>query len=286
MTGAARTGTDASGTGARAVWRPEDVARLEEPRIAAGVSSVAVESGAWLGGVMCRAEPGSWVNQALGGVGMNGETPSEDDIAALRGFFEPHGIEPKVEVTPFVTKAFWRAMGEAGFRVKAVEALFSCVLEGWEPAIAAPAGVVVRAIDKDDEAAVERACRFGHRAFAGVEPNEGDMRTLRAMFAFEGSHGLAAEIDGELVGIGMTDVIGEVAALYFGCTHADYRRRGVQTALLLARLAHAKSLGSKVATIGGEPSQATERNALRVGFTPCYSKVALVRPGEGLQTSQ
>jgi GNAT superfamily N-acetyltransferase len=70
---------------------------------------------------------------------------------------------------------------------------------------------------------------------------------------------------------------GDTGYLDWGATHADFRRRGSQTALLNARLRHAFAAGcSRVVTMTGEAvsgdPQYSYRNILRAGFTECYCR--------------
>jgi ribosomal protein S18 acetylase RimI-like enzyme len=60
-------------------------------------------------------------------------------------------------------------------------------------------------------------------------------------------------------------------------TLADFRGRGLQTALLRARLAAAAEAGCEYAVVvtqGGTPSQ---RNCERLGFRVAYSKVTVIK---------
>jgi GNAT superfamily N-acetyltransferase len=61
-----------------------------------------------------------------------------------------------------------------------------------------------------------------------------------------------------------------------------FRRRGIQQALMAARLEHAASRGARFATIGARPGIPTNRNAMRMGFRLAYTKVVLVKPGPAL----
>ncbi len=74
----------------------------------------------------------------------------------------------------------------------------------------------------------------------------------------------------------------KAAALFALAVLPAYRRRGVQQALIAARLRAAAEAGATVVTISALPGVATERNARRMGFQVAYTKVVLVRPGAGL----
>ena len=60
------------------------------------------------------------------------------------------------------------------------------------------------------------------------------------------------------------------------------RRKGVQQALIAARLRVLRDRGVFLATIGSRPGEGTERNVWRMGFQVAYTKVVLVKPEKGL----
>jgi GNAT superfamily N-acetyltransferase len=96
---------------------------------------------------------------------------------------------------------------------------------------------------------------------------------------------LLASLDGEPVGAAALDLAGDLAGLYFGAVIPSARRQGIQRALMEYRLQIARDRGCRVATVGTLPGVATERNARRCGFGPCYTRAALVRPAPGLVPS-
>jgi GNAT superfamily N-acetyltransferase len=67
--------------------------------------------------------------------------------------------------------------------------------------------------------------------------------------------------------------------------HADFRRRGIQQALIAARLEFARERGCRIATIGSRPGAGTERNVRRFGFQVAYTKAIVAQPGPGLVES-
>jgi len=68
-------------------------------------------------------------------------------------------------------------------------------------------------------------------------------------------------------------------------TSEKFRNRGLQRALMIARLSAAQQSNCKYATIGSKPDSPTGRNALRLGFQVAYTKSILIRPGPGLLAS-
>lgn len=73
-------------------------------------------------------------------------------------------------------------------------------------------------------------------------------------------------------------------AILFGLSVLpEYRKRGIQQAMIGERLRIARQEGAHFATISARPGVATERNARRMGFEVAYTKAIVVRPGAGLR---
>lgn len=70
-----------------------------------------------------------------------------------------------------------------------------------------------------------------------------------------------------------------VAQLTGAATAPAHRRRGVQTALLSARLADAAAAGCDVAVITTQPASTSQENAQRRGFDLLYTRAILVKGG-------
>lgn len=62
-------------------------------------------------------------------------------------------------------------------------------------------------------------------------------------------------------------------------THPQFRRRGVQQALLQARLVAAVQAGCDLATVQRPPGTGSQRNVLRAGFGLMYTAVRFMQPG-------
>ncbi|WP_433303550.1 GNAT family N-acetyltransferase [Actinoplanes sp. CA-030573] len=71
---------------------------------------------------------------------------------------------------------------------------------------------------------------------------------------------------------------GGVAQFIGAATLPAFRRRGVQTALLAARLADARAAGCDLAVVTTGPGTRSQRNVQRAGFQLLYTRAVLVRP--------
>ena len=89
----------------------------------------------------------------------------------------------------------------------------------------------------------------------------------------ENSPCFIAEIDGQSVAAGAL-AIHEGVALFAGAsTVAEFRRRGLQTALLEARIRFASEQGCDLAMMVAEPGSNSQRNAQRQGFLIAYKRL-------------
>lgn len=264
-----------------------DLARLEELRGARGLREIAGDSrplGAH-GGVMSRAEPGSWLNYAIG-AGVDGPV-AEPEIEELIEFHSQAGSEPRIEVSPYMDPSLLALLERHRFVVRIFENVFYRTLAPREqitPIHATPGSVSCRVVDPGDAAATREFAAVAISGFLppGAEPLECDLQATIRSLQHSRTVGVVAVVDGVTVGAGSVEVAGDISALFGASVLAAHRRQGIQQALLAFRLTLAAQRGARFATIGGRPGAATERNVRRMGFSLAYTKATLVRPGPGL----
>lgn len=262
-----------------------EVAKLEELRQAKGLGEVAEMSEPLCGGTMGGGFPGNWHNNAVG-VGFNGPV-TKADIDRMIEFYASRGCEPRVEVCPFADKSLSVELGNAGFRIADFEMVFFRLLDEGKPARPVhgePEGVELAFVDPADAARVREYARVAASGFMpeGQEIPEEFLKIAETPAKHPLCKGVVGMVEGRIVGAGGMEVRGEVAALFGLSVLPEFRRRGIQQALIAKRLNYAASKGARIATIGGRPGQGTERNVRRMGFQCAYTKLVMVRPGEGL----
>lgn len=86
-----------------------------------------------------------------------------------------------------------------------------------------------------------------------------------------------ARWDGAPAGAASVRVQDRIAMLCGSATLAPYRLRGVQTALIAARLADARARGAEFAVVTTAPGSRSEANLIKCGFTVAHSRAILVR---------
>lgn len=75
----------------------------------------------------------------------------------------------------------------------------------------------------------------------------------------------------------MMDVEGDLATLWGAAVLPDFRRRGVQTALVQHRLHHAARAGATLVTVEASAGGPTHRNAARRGFEMIATRAVVTR---------
>lgn len=266
-----------------------DIAKLEERRQADMLAAVTPLVRPFAGGVMGFHEVGSWQNQACG-VGLDGVV-ADDDVEAMVEFYVSRGVEPRVELSPFADPSLIAALGKRGFVIREFEHVLARELPAGEDLDARlpfgrPAGLELERVDKSDAAAIDSAVEA---TLIGFFPDGNVPQAMRdacrSALLLDSALTFAARIDGQLVAAGSLSSSSQVASLMGVSTATAFRRRGIQQALMVARLAAARERGCVLVTIGSRPGMPTERNAIRLGFRVAYTKVIVVRPGDGLAVS-
>jgi GNAT superfamily N-acetyltransferase len=121
--------------------------------------------------------------------------------------------------------------------------------------------------------------------FSGQEnPPAETLDTLAPTLHSPKSSLFLAYIGGEPAGGGAFLVQDGIAELGAGSTRPTFRRRGVQAALIRARLAAAREMGCDLAMVVTTPGSDSQRNLQRLGFELAYTKAVMVlerrrRPG-------
>jgi GNAT superfamily N-acetyltransferase len=96
-------------------------------------------------------------------------------------------------------------------------------------------------------------------------------------FAAAGVARYAALADGVIVGGASFHLAEGVAQLTGAATAPAHRRRGVQTALLSARLADAAAADCDIAVVTTQPGSKSQQNVQRRGFDLLYTRAVLVK---------
>jgi len=270
-------------------WSFVEIARVFERKQGTAAVELALESRELADGWMAYGGQGSYVNKSCG-FGFD-QPVTEAQLDALEAFFASRGVEPKVELSPFAPPALLESLGRRGFVLREfVNVLYRPLRagedlhklpHGW------PEGVRIEQVDPTDEAAV---LEFVEVSSSGFMPEGEPLSPVFLELGIKsvrhpGTTAYVARVGKEAAGAGSCESSGGLTSLFGTSVKPAFRRRGIQQALIAARLARGQEQGSTLAIIASGPGIPTERNATRLGFAMAYSRVALVKPGQGLVPS-
>lgn len=232
------------------------------------------------GGVATFAEEGSPFNK-VAGVGFDG-VPSEAALDEVERAFAACGAPVQIELAHLVDPAIGDLLTARGYRLVSFENVLGLALEG-EPERVTPPGIDVSPSGDDElEAWLDVVVEgVAHPDTEGVPSHEEFPRVVveRAErdFAAAGVMRYLALRDGVIAGGAGFFMAEGVAQLTGAATAPAHRRRGVQTALLSARLADAAAAGCDIAVVTTQPASKSQQNVQRQGFDLLYTRSVLVK---------
>jgi GNAT superfamily N-acetyltransferase len=231
---------------------------------------VAVEEIA--GGFAVFAGVDSPVTQAIG-VGLYGHV-SDSDLDRLQDFFISRGAAAAVELCPLVEMSLYEKFAKRDFRLLEVsDVLFRKLTPIDGDAKAAPSNILVRPAATDEAQLWTKTVAAG---FAEHHPMTQSILDVMMGF-FPAARCFLALVDGSVAGGGAVSTRDGVCGLFGASTLPEFRGRGVQTALVQARIAWASAQGCDIAVSITQPGSASHRNMERQGFRVAYTRTKLIR---------
>ena len=232
------------------------------------------------GGVASFAGEGSPYNK-VAGLGFGG-VPDSAALDEIEKAFADFGSPVQIELAHLADPAVGAVLAGRGYRLESFENVLGRALAGGSERVMPP-GVEVRPSGEEefetwldvvaegsvhpDTQGVPWHEEFSREAIIGAERDSAAVGDTR----------YAALRDGVIVGGATMRIAADVAQLTGAATAPAHRRRGVQTALLSARLADAAAAGCDVAIITTQPGSKSQQNAQRQGFDLLYTRAVLVK---------
>jgi GNAT superfamily N-acetyltransferase len=242
------------------------------------------------GGVASFAEERSPFNK-VAGLGFGG-VPSGAALDEIERAFAACGAPVQIELTQLADHAIGSLLTERGYRLVSFENVLGRALEG-EPERVTPPGVEVRPSGDDEFESWLDVVADGvaHPDTQGVPSHEDFPREVveRAErdFAAAGVMRYVALCNGVIAGGASFRTADGLAQLTGAATAPAHRRRGVQSALLSARLADAAAAGCDIAVATTQPASRSQQNVQRRGFDLLYARAVLVKqPRAALRASR
>jgi GNAT superfamily N-acetyltransferase len=197
------------------------------------------------------------------------EPLSPASLDRIEAFFLDRGAGVVHEVSPLAGVATLDLLCTRGYRPIELSSVLHQPLE--RPAKAPPDGVTVR-VAGPEEAALW--AQINARGWGHEHPEILELLGEFGPVAFAREHtvNFLAELDGQPGAVGAL-ILHDGVALFAGATTMpEMRRRGLQAALLEARLGYAFEHGCPLAMMVTEAGSQSQRNAERKGFRIAYTR--------------
>jgi len=232
------------------------------------------------GGEASFSEIGSPFNKVAGLV-FDG-VPTAAALDEIERAFTASGSPVQVELAHLADPAIGILLSERGYRLESFENVLGLALDG-EFEHVHPAGIEIRRSGDEEFEAWLNVVADGaaHPDAQGVPWHEEFPRDIYLAaerdLAAAGVIRYAAVRDGALAGGAGLRLAEGIAQFAGAATAPAHRRRGIQSALLAARLVDAAEAGCTVAVITTQPGSTSQQNAQRRGFDLLYTRAVLVK---------
>ena len=226
------------------------------------------------GGHMIFAGLGSPIGRATG-VGLDRPFTTQD-LNRVEEFYRAHQAPSQVDLCPMHEATVFELFKERGYAIAELNNVLYRRLDVEEMFPSAPPGFEIRRSRLQE---AEAAGVIVESAFFPNGAPEAFRGLIAPFYQMDGALPFVASVAGKLVACGTGLVIPEhrVFALCGAGTLAEFRGRGLQTALLRTRMAAAVEAGCEYAVVVTQGGTTSQRNAERLGFRVAYSKVTVIK---------
>jgi GNAT superfamily N-acetyltransferase len=206
------------------------------------------------------------------GMGLYGPV-TRADVDRVEEFYRSRGVACEIVVSPLADRSLLEALAERGYKITEFNSVLIRSLRVetlTEPA----AGITVEWVNEETVQIWDGVLAKGFAEFGPLPEN------LFAVFAaVPDGLCLLARVEGQPAGGAAGAIMQEagIAALFGTATLPEFRRRGVQAALINRRLWEAAKAGCEYAVVSTMPGSGSQRNMERRGFRVAYTKLVIVR---------
>lgn len=252
------------------------------------------------GGVAVFSGPGSPINKLIG-VGF-ADPPDLARLDAIESRFASCGCGMQAEVSTLADPAWHAVFAPRGYALAGFEDVLGLALDSRRasntpgamsgldaeiaPGVIAGSGDIVVSECREDEAATwldvvvsgfAQPDAVAAQAAGQEYPREAIERVFEDFAAVAGFRRYLARVNGVVAGGASMRESDGIAQLCGAATLPAFRRRGVQTALLQARLQDAARRGCDLAVVTTAPGSKSQQNAQRRGFALLYARALHVK---------
>jgi GNAT superfamily N-acetyltransferase len=242
----------------------QEIAQRDARRIVQVMQEVGGGSGQALGAGWLVADTlGSWADYAVG-LGMHGPEP-ELRVQELVDYYVSRGRVPRIQVPEGADLNWVHSLTSAGFRFYDRDKVLMRPL--GEPLGMHSNHISFTRVDPKNSEHLEQWVQAQCQGFSPHEtPSQGAIAIARRVACSPRAICLLVFWEGALAASGGVEFYEQSSVLFGGATLPEFRKQGLQGALINRRLDIALERGAAYALIGSEPGGGTERNARRAGF--------------------
>lgn len=242
----------------------QEIIERDARRMAQVMREVGGPSGQALGqGWLVADTLGSWAEYSVG-LGMHGPEP-EGQLQALIDYYVSRGRVPRIQVPQGADPSWVDSLTSAGFRAYDVDQVL--VHELGRALRQHPDSISFTRVNPENPEHLQQWVQAQCQGFRPHQtPSQGAIDIAERVARSPRAVCLLVFWEGALAATGGVEFYEQSSVLFGGASLPEFRRRGLQSALIDARLDIARAQGADYALIGSEPDGPTERNARRAGF--------------------
>ncbi len=226
----------------------------------------------------CRATPISLVHRAIGFGTL--APPTRSVLDAIVRHYARLGLPARVELAEGIApSAAERLLERSGFKRENYAHHVHVRDAGAPPPPASVAGLRIVRVRRSDAAGFARLLRAGFE----LEGDLGDLFELIGVAVgrrapVERVASLQGVLDGSAAATGVLFVAARVGGLYSGSVLPAFRGRGIQSAMIAARVRYGWERGLRIFASQTVPDGPSQRNLHDAGFRTLYRSSFFVRP--------
>jgi ribosomal protein S18 acetylase RimI-like enzyme len=227
------------------------------------------------GGHVMFAGLGSPVGHAAG-MGLDRPFTAED-LDRVEAFYSRHGAPSQVDLTPLHEPQVFELFKQRGYAIAELNNVLWRALTTTQELPRLPEGISIR---RGEPAEASGFAGILARCFEEyLTPPEGFEQMLAPLYEMPGVITFVASAEGKPIAVAAGLVIPghKVLALFGAGTLPEYRRRGIQAALLSTRMCAGAEAGCDIAVVVTQGGTVSQRNCERLGFHVAYSKATLIK---------
>ncbi len=231
------------------------------------------------GGHMVFAGIGSPTGRAVG-MGLNGPV-SAADLDRVEQFYRKRGTETQVDVCPLTDLGLLELLKARGYAMAELNnVLYRFLRHDEDFTSLPPTGIELRAAAPEQAELWARVVGLGFHE--GQNPPPAFQQMVAPSCQIPNAIPFLAWAGDRAVGAAVGFLMRErtMVALSGDATLPEYRRQGIQSALVRIRLKLAAEAGCDLAVAVTQGGTTSQRNYERLGFRVAYSKATLVRNWE------